>query len=90
VSSIYHNEFYECLFEDVMGLIGPYEQAATAKKVDEVRNYCRMFTEVAECFLYSQDDRSNQGFGDLRIVDIVLACLECPDFRVAEISFPFI
>ena len=43
---------------------------------------CRIFTEMAESFLYYTIHHPNTDLGDLQIFDMLLECVSHPDYEV--------
>ncbi|XP_057317211.1 transportin-3-like [Hydractinia symbiolongicarpus] len=57
--------------------------------LDKSMNYARIFTEMAEAFLEAILTTPGQGPGNLQTLDLVLSCVEHPNYEVAEICFNF-
>ena len=47
---------------------------------------CRIFTEMAETFLYHMVHQPNLGLGLLSMLDILLECVAHPDYEVSEVE----
>ncbi len=43
---------------------------------------CRIFTEMAETFLYHMIHQPNLGLGTLSMLDLLLECVSHPDYEV--------
>ncbi|XP_035663113.1 transportin-3-like isoform X4 [Branchiostoma floridae] len=78
-----------CLFQGVISLSEPYHVSVAQEDIDKSLNYCRVFTELAESFLELMMAAPGQGLGDLRILDLLLACVGHCQYEVAEITFNF-
>ncbi|XP_066264625.1 transportin-3-like isoform X2 [Branchiostoma lanceolatum] len=78
-----------CLFQGVISLSEPYHLSVAQEDIDKSLNYCRVFTELAESFLELMMAAPGQGLGDLRILDLLLACVGHCQYEVAEITFNF-
>ncbi|KAG1670798.1 Transportin-3 [Nymphon striatum] len=55
----------------------------------EVEENDKIFTELAESLLYQIAETPGRDFGDLRILDLLLACVDHPDYEIAEVTFNF-
>lgn len=77
------------LFEGVVQLQDPYHMSVAMQDLEKSTNYCRVFTEMAESFLEPMITTPNQGFGDLRTLELLLMCIGHHHYEVADITFNF-
>lgn len=87
LSKNYH--LAQMLYEGVTSLLEPYHMSVAIQDLEKSMNYCRIFTEMAETFLEAMIATPNQGFGDLRTLELLLTCIGHHHFEVADITFNF-
>ena len=56
-----------------------------ACKIYRASSLCRIFTEMAETFLYHMIHQPNLGLGMLSMLDLLLECVSHPDYEVSRL-----
>ncbi|GAB6030207.1 Transportin-3 [Chamberlinius hualienensis] len=77
----------QTLYQGVLTLPESYHLSVAEEDIDKSINYCRIFTELVEALLEVVVNLPGQGFGDLRVLDLLLTCIGHHDYEVAEITF---
>ena len=77
------------LFQGVLILPDAYHMSVAMEDTDKSLNYCRIFTELAESFIDMIVLSPNQGFGDLRTLELLLTCAGHHQYEVIVITFNF-
>ncbi|XP_028408410.1 transportin-3-like [Dendronephthya gigantea] len=77
------------LSSEVLKLVPIYEQAKSNDDRDKCLNFCRIFTELAESMLDAVLSAKGLNVLDLKIVEVMIKCLQHNDYEVAEVTFNF-
>ncbi|CAB3980536.1 transportin-3-like isoform X2 [Paramuricea clavata] len=77
------------LSSEVLKLVPMYEQAKSNSDHDRCLNFCRIFTELAESTLDAVLSSKGLNALDLKIVEMMIKCLQHSEYEVAEVTFNF-
>ncbi|ESN91665.1 hypothetical protein HELRODRAFT_189762 [Helobdella robusta] len=77
------------MVKEIEKLVEPYHMTVAMNEEEKSINFCRIFTELAETLLECMVETPNQGFGDLKILDILLTCNGHHCYKVADVTFSF-
>ena len=77
------------LSSEVLKLVPMYEQAKSNSDHDRCLNFCRIFTELAESTLEAVLSSKGSNALDLKIVEVMIKCLQHSDYEVSEVTFNF-
>ncbi|KAK0415397.1 hypothetical protein QR680_011925 [Steinernema hermaphroditum] len=80
-----HTALAKVLHSAVLGMVDAFKAADENEK----HTYARIFVEAAETFAISIALKPDQGFGNLKMLDIMVAMAECADTELIDMSFGF-
>lgn len=79
------------MFQNVCALQQAYQLSVALEDIDKSMNFCRIFSTLAESFLFKMTETSieNQPHYAIKSLDLVLLCVCHYDYEVSEITFTF-
>lgn len=77
------------IFQNVCALEPAYRMSVENEDTDKSMNFCRIFSTLAESFLYRmmETDLQQQPHYTIKSLDLVLNCIGHYDYEVAEVTF---
>jgi len=76
------------IFDTVVRFEEPYQLAVSEEDIEKCLNYCRVFTEFGESFLFRMmTSHPDQPHFSLPILDTVLLCCSHPDYELPDVTF---